>query len=39
MAASRPVSDDEIGQLTERISNHFDRGRDLLEQETDDSDA
>ena len=35
----RPVSDDEFESMPERISQHFDRVRDLLEQETDDSDA
>ena len=39
MAANRPVSADELDQFPERISSHFDRVRDLLEQETDDSDA
>ena len=35
----RPVSDEEFESMPERISQHFDRVRDLLEQETDDSDA
>jgi hypothetical protein len=39
MAANRPVSDDELDQLPDRTSSHFDRVRDLVEQETDDSDA
>lgn len=39
MAASRPVSDNELGQLPERISQHFDRVRDLMKQETNGSDA
>jgi hypothetical protein len=33
MAANRPVSDDELEQLPGRISDHFERVRDLLEQE------
>ena len=39
MAANRPVSDDELDHLPEGFSQQFDRVRDLLEQETDDSDA
>lgn len=39
MAANRPVSDDELGRLPGRISNHFDRVRDRLEQATDDAAA
>jgi hypothetical protein len=39
MATRRPVSDAELGQLPERISQHFDRVRDLLADGTDDSDA
>ena len=35
----RPVSEDEYESMPERISSHFDRVRDLLEQEADDSDA
>ena len=35
----RPVSDEEFKSMPERISSHFNRVRDLLEQETDDSDA
>jgi hypothetical protein len=35
----RPVSDEEFKSMPERISSHFDRVRDLVEQETDDSDA
>lgn len=35
----RPVSDEEFESMPERISQHFDRVRDLLDQETDDSDA
>ena len=35
----RPVSDEEFESMPERISSHFDRVRDLLKQETDDSDA
>jgi len=35
----RPVSDEEFESMPERISSHFDRVRDLVEQETDDSDA
>lgn len=35
----RPVSEDEFESMPERISQHFDRVRDLLDQETDDSDA
>ena len=31
----RPVSDEEFESMPERISDHFDRVRDLLEQETD----
>ena len=35
----RPVSEDEFESMPERISSHFDRVRDLLADETDDSDA
>ena len=35
----RPVSDEEFESMSERISSHFDQVRDLLERETDDSDA
>jgi len=35
----RPVSDDEIESMPDRISSHFDRVRDLLAEETNDSDA
>ena len=35
----RSVSDEEFELMPERISSHFDRVRDLLEQETDGSDA
>ena len=35
----RPVSGEEFESIPDRISSHFDRVRDLLEQETDDSDA
>jgi len=35
----RPVSDEEFESMPDRISSHFDRVGDLLEQETDDSDA
>jgi hypothetical protein len=35
----QPVSDEEFESTPERISQHFDRVRGLLEQETDDSDA
>ena len=35
----RPVSDDEFESMPERISSHFDRVRDLLAEETEDSDA
>ena len=35
----RPVSEDEFESMPERISQHFDRIRDLLEQETSDSDT
>ena len=35
----RPVSEDEYESIPERISNHFDRVRDLLAEETSDSDA
>jgi hypothetical protein len=35
----RPVSDEEVESMPEHISSHFDRVRDLMEQETDDSDA
>jgi hypothetical protein len=31
-AANRPVSDDELDELPGRISNHFNRVRDLLKQ-------
>lgn len=33
------MSDEEFESMPERISQHFDRVRDLLDQETDDSDA
>jgi len=39
MAVSEPVSDDELRQFPEHISNHFDRVRDLLAKETGDPDA
>ena len=39
MAANRPVSDDELGQLLGRISSHFDRVRHLLATETDNADG
>lgn len=32
----RPVSDEEFEEMPDRISQHFDRVRDLLEQESDD---
>lgn len=32
----RPVSDDEYQSMPKRISNHFDRVRDLVAEETDD---
>ena len=32
----RPVSDEEFESMSERISSHFDRVRDLVEQEADD---
>ena len=35
----RPVSDEEFESMPEHISSHFNRVRDLLEQETNDSDA
>ena len=35
----RPVSEDEFESMPERISSHFDRVRNLLADETDDSDA
>ncbi|AKH97997.1 hypothetical protein [Halanaeroarchaeum sulfurireducens] len=35
----RPVSDDEFESMAERIAQHFDRVRDLLERATDDGDA
>ncbi len=35
----RPVSDEEFESMPERISQHFDRVRDLLAEETEDSDA
>lgn len=35
----RPVSHDEFESMPDRISDHFDRVRDLLKQEIDDSDA
>ena len=35
----RPVSDEEFESMPERISSHFDRVRNLVEQETDDSNA
>jgi len=33
----RPVSDEEFESMPERISSHFDRIRDLVAQETDES--
>jgi hypothetical protein len=30
------VSDEEFEEMPDRISQHFDRARDLLEQESDD---
>ncbi|WP_281362329.1 hypothetical protein [Natronomonas salina] len=35
----RPVSEGEFESMPDRISEHFDRIRDLLEQEADNSDA
>ena len=35
----RPVSKDEYESMPERISDHFDRVRDLLAEETGDSSA
>jgi len=35
----RPVSDEEFESMPDRISSHFTRVRDLLAEETDDSDA
>ena len=35
----RPVSEEEFESMPERVSQHFDRIRDLLEQETEDHDA
>ena len=35
----RPVSEDEFESMPDRISQHFDRVRNLLEQETGDSGA
>jgi len=35
----RPVSENEYESMPERISNHFDRVRDLLAEETSDSDV
>lgn len=35
----RPVSDEEFDSMSERIGRHFDRVRELLERETDDSGA
>ena len=35
----RPVSEDEYESMPDRISQHFDRVRDLLADKTDDSDA
>ena len=35
----RPVSDEDFELMPERSSSHFDRVRDLVEQEADDSDA
>jgi hypothetical protein len=35
----RSVSEDEYDSMPERISNHFDRVRDLLSEATDDSDT
>jgi hypothetical protein len=37
MAPNRPVSNSELRQLPERISSHFDQIRDLVAQETDES--
>lgn len=34
----QPVSEDEFQEMSERISHHFDRVRNLLEEQT-DSDA
>ena len=35
----RPVSEDEYESMPERISDHFDQVRDLLAEETGDSDT
>ena len=35
----RPVSEDEYESMPDRISQHFDRVRDLLADRTDDPDA
>jgi hypothetical protein len=35
----QPVSDEEYELMSERISHHFDRVRDLLAEESDHSDA
>lgn len=35
----RPVSEEELESMPERIARHFDRVRDLLTEATDDSDA
>lgn len=35
----RPVSDEEFESMPQRIGSHFDQVRDLVEQETDDSDT
>ena len=35
----RPVSDEEFESMPDRISQHFDRIRALLEKETDDPDS
>ena len=40
MARNRSsVSDEALESMPDRISSHFNRVRDLLEQETDESDA
>lgn len=35
----RPVSEDEFESMPDRISHHFDRVRDLLNEATDNTDA
>lgn len=35
----RPVSDEEFTEMDEKIGEHFDEIRELLEDELDDSDA